>query len=342
MNKKTWIILGVVAGVLLLCLCLGVGGFFAYQTIDKSSAATEVSAQLTNVVVPTVAPEVVEPTLAPPTEAPPVEPEPTEAPLVAPEPTEAPAIDPQATAAPAQVEGALSDFEARMVASDFLRALSDQDYDSALSLTYSEMRNSPDAKSQLIDLVETQNFYPDIWEWTDVSVEDNLASMTAVINFVDGRRGSVELQTTAEEGSWFVNYIHFTTDGEPVDPGALSGWSDQRTEEELAFATSTADYFLFSWLFEDWQGAYDLCAQPMKDDLGGPDKIQTGLGGIGATPESWTWDSHDFIEVEGQVQPVIELSGVMQYEGGVSGPVLIQLMWEDGYWSVLYIDVKTQ
>jgi len=37
MNNKTILIGAGIAGVLILCLCLGVGGFFAYQTIGKAN-----------------------------------------------------------------------------------------------------------------------------------------------------------------------------------------------------------------------------------------------------------------------------------------------------------------
>jgi len=48
------------------------------------------------------------------------------------------------------------------------------------------------------------------------------------------------------------------------------------------------------------------------------------------------------IELESLEHPVIELIGTNDYKEGKSGPITIQLAWEDGYWSVMYFNVQAE
>jgi len=316
MNNKT-ILIGVgIAGVLFLCLCMAVGGFIAYRTISQTNeiiSNIEPTEMFGEVVATMEAlPEIL--------------------------PTEVIELPENET----EVQSTLDQDGARTAAGNFVLALSNHEYDSAREMTDASMRDSTDTTAQLQDLVENQGFEPQIWEWLTVEVNDNIADLTGVINFADGRRGKVEVQTTEENGQWVVNYINFTTDGESIDPGALSTWDDQRTNEELTFATATADYFIIDWADQDYENAYLLCASIFKDQVREQDELEEILTGLGVTPATWTWDSHSFIEVDGEERPVIELVGTVDYEAGKNGPITIQLMWEDGFWNVRFFDIKAE
>lgn len=339
MNKKTLIIIGGIVAALFLCICVVVGGVVAYNMSIKDKIISEPTPQAiidSEPVDPT--PEVVLPEInTPEADIPEVdtpEVKPTEEIIMEIEPT-----------AEAQFDSNAGDVEinnARRVAGKFVLALADQDYKTAIGYTDNAMRNNPDTAGQLKGLVEDQGLQPMIWEWLKDDDQGDYIEFTGVVNFTDNRRGQVVVQTSQEEGEWRVNYIHLSTDGEPVDPGPLSTWSDQRKLEEVTFAKATADYFLMDWIDQDWEGAYLLCAKPMKDQVGGQQNLADILMGVGVTPDARSWDQQDFIEPEGQTRPVIELNGTIDYLGGKSGPITIQLMWEDGFWSVLYFHVETK
>lgn len=327
MNKKTWIIIGGVVGVLFLCICLVVGGVITYN-VTKNKIPSEPTPQaiIDTELDPT--PEVVLPEI--------------DTPVV--EPTVEAIMDIEPTVE-AQFNTDARDnqiYDARRVAGKFVLALADKDYKTAIGYTDNAMRDNPDTAGQLKGLVEDQGMQPVIWEWLENDDQGDYIEFTGVVNFADNRRGQVVVQTSKEEGEWRVNYIHLSTNGDPVDPGALSTWSEQRKLEEVAFAKATADYFLLDWIDQDWEGAYLLCAKPMKDQVGSQDDLAKVLKGVGATPDTRSWDQQDFIEPEGQTRPVIELNGTIDYVEGQSGPITMQLMWEEGFWSVVYFHVETK
>lgn len=303
-NKRKWWIIGGIAGAVLLCLCIAVVATgFAGLSIFRiaSTDRQEITDDAVQVITDTP-----DQTLGSVT------------------------LEPAGEETPEQA------------AETFLQLLGSNRYENALAMMTEDLRSDPATIDTLQDIVETKQLDPSTWTLTEIggSEDGSEVYFSGTATYQNQTSGPMEIQVRQEDGVWRVFYMDLETENAGSAPmNTWQGWTEAQQAEEVAMATGSADAFLSLWESGEYDAAYELTTQEMKDSLGGQEGSDDFFQSVGAVPESCEWTGEEFIDI-GTELPVIQLLGECVFTANQRGPIRIQLEQVESTWMVRYININ--
>lgn len=164
----------------------------------------------------------------------------------------------------------------------FMNALKARDYTTAWNLCTQEVHADIPTAKGLEELISGQQVEPVEWSYSSRSMENGEGELAGNVTFANKETGSLSLVLRKVEGEWMIRGFRLRS----------------------AFATevnAVAEQFLGALKSRDYSAAWNLCGQPVRNDISSPAALSTMIRSLEVEPIFWSYEISKSGQDEGAV-----------------------------------------